>query len=78
MPLLFGTDRGLYRVPTAPLDHGDAEQVLDCGRVPVLTDLNHVDGVFAAGEDAAYRSFDGGKNLGATGGSEGRPILGRW
>lgn len=62
MPLLLGTDHGLYRASGVPFDDGDVERVLDCGRTPVVTDLDHADGVFVAGEDGAYRSVDGGES----------------
>jgi hypothetical protein len=62
MPLLLGTDHGLYRAPSVPFEEGNVERVLDCGRTPVVTDPAHAHGVFVAGEDGAYRSLDGGES----------------
>lgn len=60
MPLLMGTDHGLYRTEDTPFDLEDAERVLECGRVSVLTKFEHMEGVFIASNDGVYRSLDGG------------------
>jgi photosystem II stability/assembly factor-like uncharacterized protein len=60
MALLMGTDHGLYRAEEIPFEQDDAEQLLDCGRVTQVEDLEYADGVYIASEDGAYRTFDGG------------------
>jgi len=60
MPLLIGTDAGLYRVEDVPFDRGDAEQVLDCGVVTAVKTFDHAAGVFVASSTGAFRSTDGG------------------
>lgn len=61
MSLLIGTDHGLYRADEIPFDRSDLEQVLDCGRVTQVEDLEHADGIFVATTEGAYRSFDDGE-----------------
>ncbi|MCD2201722.1 sialidase [Halobacterium sp. KA-4] len=61
MPLLIGTDDGLYRADEIPFEKGDADRVLDCGRVTQVDDLDHADGVFVCSTAGAYRSLDGGE-----------------
>jgi photosystem II stability/assembly factor-like uncharacterized protein len=62
MTLLMGTDHGLYRADEIPFESDDTEQVLDCGRVTMMTHFEHADGVFIATEDGAYRSLDSGNS----------------
>lgn len=60
MPLLIGTDEGLYRVPDVPFERADADRVLDCGMVTAVKTFDHAEGVFVASSEGAYRSIDGG------------------
>ena len=67
MPLLIGTDTGLYRVAEIPFEKEDAEQVLDCGVVTAVKTFDGHEGVFVASSEGAYRSTDEGEtwtNLG--------------
>ncbi|RQH02366.1 WD40/YVTN/BNR-like repeat-containing protein [Natrarchaeobius oligotrophus] len=61
MALLMGTDDGLYRAERLPFENGDAERVLDCGRVTQVEDLTHAEGVFVCSTAGAFRSRDGGR-----------------
>lgn len=60
MTLLMGTDDGLFSAERIPFEAGEAEHVLNCGRVQVLTEFDFMDGVFVGTEEGAYRSLDGG------------------
>jgi hypothetical protein len=60
MALLMGTDDGLYRAEKLPFEKDDAEQILDCGRVTQVEDLEHAEGVFICTTEGAFRSHDGG------------------
>lgn len=62
MPLLIGTDDGLYRVGDVPFDRDEAAEVLDCGVVTAVRSWEHTEGTFVASETGAYRSIDGGEN----------------
>jgi len=57
MPLLLGTDDGVYRVPDPQFD--DATRVLDCGRVMRVRQFANSDGAFACSKTGLYRSTDG-------------------
>jgi photosystem II stability/assembly factor-like uncharacterized protein len=63
MALLMGTDHGLYRADELPFEAGAAERVLDCGRVSLVREFEHAEGVFVAAADGAYRSRDGGESF---------------
>ncbi|MFC6826945.1 WD40/YVTN/BNR-like repeat-containing protein [Halopelagius fulvigenes] len=56
MTLLIGTDEGLYRVDRIPFERGDAERILDCGVVTAVRTFDHVEGVFVASSEGAFRS----------------------
>ncbi|MDJ1431033.1 sialidase family protein [Halostagnicola sp. A-GB9-2] len=61
MPLLIGTDDGLYRVDEIPFDRSEAECVLECDVVTAVKSWDHTDGVFVASSSGAYRSHDDGE-----------------
>lgn len=61
MPLLIGTDDGVYRAEAVPFDREEAEQVLECGMVTDLRTYEHDDRVYLASTEGAYRSADGGR-----------------
>lgn len=61
MTLVIGTDAGVFRVGALPFAPGDAERVLDCGRVTDVRTFAHGPDAFAASETGLYRSADGGR-----------------
>lgn len=58
MPLLLGTDDGVYRTSRVPFD--DATQTLAAGRVMRVRHFPGADGAFACSRSGLYRSTDGG------------------
>ena len=58
MPLLFGTEDGVYRAPAVRFEN--ATQVIDAGRVLRIRRFEGMDGAFACSKTGLYRSTDGG------------------
>lgn len=58
MPLVLGTDEGVYRAPDMRFD--EATQVVDAGRVMRLRTFASMDGMFAASKTGLYHSMDDG------------------
>ena len=61
MPILIGTDTGLYRVEDLPFEKGEANQVLDCGMVTAVKTFDGHEGVFVASTGGAFHSTDEGQ-----------------
>lgn len=60
MPLLIGTDEGVFRAAEVPFDRGDVQRVLECGTVNGMRQFGHADDVFVAAEAGLFASADGG------------------
>lgn len=59
MPLLFGTEDGVYRASELPFD--DATNILDAGRVMRIKHPHSSNGIYACSKTGLYRSTDRGE-----------------
>lgn len=64
MPLLIGTDDGVFRAEDVPFDSDGVERVLDCGTAQTVRQSDELASTLVASADGLFGSTDGGRTWG--------------